>query len=897
MLTVAAGPVRITCIGVRHHSPACAGLVRDTIRRLRPAHVLIEGPADMNERLDELLLGHELPVAVFTSYRDSETRRMSWAPLCDYSPEWLALTEGRAAGAQVRFIDLPAWHRAFAGQENRYADAERRYERAVERLCREFAVDNIDALWDHLFELGDPGTLAERLAAYFELVRGDDDASPGDLAREQYMARWIDAAVADLTVGRAETAGSEHIVVVTGGFHRPALIRHVLAANGIDAAPSESSALNSGSAPVGPAIDADIAGTNSAQDSGEPLSAGQTAPGSIHAVRPEVPPSAAAGNHTAWPEVPPFAGDGIGGSYLVPFSFQRLDAFAGYQSGMPSPAYYQRLWEHGAQDAAESVTRAVVQRLRKRGQPVSTASLIGARTLTIGLSRLRGHESPSRTDVLDGLAGTLITEALDRPLPWTGRGHLPTGTDPVVVEMVAALSGSTVGRLHRDTPLPPLVHDAEAELARYEVPDTGRITVDLTTEAGLATSRLLHRLRILGIPGYTRGGGPAIGQPPELTESWRMTATEMRLPRLIEAGALGANCAEAAAARLGERFAESGTDTGALAVVLFDATLCGLSELTGRIVDSVRGLIAAAGAPAGLGQLLAVTLGLWRHDRLFGASNSPTLAALIDAAALRLLWLIEGIRGGPAPADDALLKAIAAVRDATLHAEQVLSVDRVDVVGVFQRCTAADRPPALRGASVGVVAVLAPDESPDVARAVRLSGASEVLGDFLAGLFALAREQLLEHASREHTSAAAPLGAALPGTGDPNAHPPSPADGPRAAVSSSPVEGAPAGAALLAVLDELVGGFGTEEFLGALPALRLAFAWFPPRERAIIATHLLEMRGLGGSGSALLRLPIDAGLLARAQAVEERVERQLSDYGLLGESTFSTTELSGATHE
>ena len=45
---------RLAVLGVRHHSPACARLVRETIDRLRPAYVLIEGPADMNPHLDEL---------------------------------------------------------------------------------------------------------------------------------------------------------------------------------------------------------------------------------------------------------------------------------------------------------------------------------------------------------------------------------------------------------------------------------------------------------------------------------------------------------------------------------------------------------------------------------------------------------------------------------------------------------------------------------------------------------------------------------------------------------------------------------------------------------------------------------------------------------------------------
>lgn len=114
-------------LGVRHHSPACARLVARAIATLRPAYVLVEGPADMNGRLDELLLEHRLPVAVFSHYRDKSRVATSCAPLCDYSPEWNAPREGRAAGAQVRFIDLPAWHPAFTeraeGAANRYADA------------------------------------------------------------------------------------------------------------------------------------------------------------------------------------------------------------------------------------------------------------------------------------------------------------------------------------------------------------------------------------------------------------------------------------------------------------------------------------------------------------------------------------------------------------------------------------------------------------------------------------------------------------------------------------------------------------------------------------------------------------------------------------------------------
>ncbi|MCP9977820.1 DUF5682 family protein [Actinomadura madurae] len=273
----------VTFIGVRHHSPACARLVRDTIRRLRPAYVLVEGPADFGSRVDELLLGHEPPVAIFSYHRDAERVHASWSPFCAYSPEWVALGEGRAAGAELRFIDLPAWHPAFAARSNRYADAELRYAEVTARLCREFAVDTTDILWDHLFEI-DPDGAAERLDAYFGLLRGEAEAGEDDTARESYMAEWIRAAAAD--------AGDRPVVVVTGGFHKPAL--EALAASG----------------------------------------------------------------GTRWPDVPEPAEGAAGGSFLVPYSFRRLDAFTGYQSGMPSPEYYQCLWESGPEESRVRAHRA-----------------------------------------------------------------------------------------------------------------------------------------------------------------------------------------------------------------------------------------------------------------------------------------------------------------------------------------------------------------------------------------------------------------------------------------------------------------------------------------------------------------------------------------------------------
>ncbi|MFI9768620.1 DUF5682 family protein [Streptomyces sp. NPDC052415] len=820
-------------LGVRHHSPACARLVARAIATLRPAYVLVEGPADMNGRLDELLLEHRLPIAVFSHYRDASRVATSWAPLCDYSPEWIALREGRAAGAEVRFIDLPAWHPAFTqrteGAANRYADAEARYAEATGRLCAHFSVDSVDALWDRLFEVTGPDdadALQARLDAYFDLVRGDAEADAGDRAREEYMASWVSAAVAH--------AAGRPVLVVTGGFHTPALRSLAQRGDPVRAmAPGLRAGLQPGSA-AAPGEGAEREG--SAQEGAGP----DDPPAPQEGAPPEDPPAADSGE-TPWPRIPEPPQGALGGSFLVPYSFRQLDAFAGYQSGMPSPGYYQRLWEHGPRDAAQGLLRAVAERLRGRRVPVSTADLVAARGLAQGLALLRGHPYETRVDVLDGLAGALIADDLDRPLPWTTRGSLHAGAHPVVAEMVAACTGDAEGRLHPDTPLPPLVHDVIEQLARLGLADAeGSVTLDLTDPSGLARSRVLHRLRVLGIPGFTRVSGPADGADPVFTERWEpdagrdgreaVTAGGGREAALIEAGAYGARLDEAASVLLAERAEAAGRDAGPLAGLLFDAVLCGVGPLCAELLDRLAAQVGRIGALGPLGEVLASVLGLWRHDRVFGAARGELLGGVVAGAVERVFWLAEGLHGGDG-VDLGRLGALAAARDALLHAPDLLPLTREAAADAAARIARDPLAPAdLRGAAFGLRRTLGGADDP---AAVVRTLAPDILGDWLAGLFAVAREEV---------------------TGGDES--------------------------LVDVLDDIVAALPEDGFLTGLPALRQAFAFFPPRERERIAERLLQRRGTRGSARALLRTTADPLQLARARALEENVARLLTRHGL-----------------
>jgi hypothetical protein len=73
-----------------------------------------------------------------------------------------------------------------------------------------------------------------------------------------------------------------------------------------------------------------------------------------------------------------------------------------------------------------------------------------------------------------------------------------------------------------------------------------------------------------------------------------------------------------------------------------------------------------------------------------------------------------------------------------------------------------------------------------------------------------------------------------------------------------------------------------DDFLIAVPALRQAFEFFPPREREIIASRLLDRRGLGGTGRNLLGRVVEPELVAAGMLLDERVDDVLRRAGLMG---------------
>lgn len=734
----------------------------ESIRRLKPAYVLIEGPADFNSRLDELTLSHQLPIAIYSylsgDSQEGNVHHGSWSPFVEHSPEWQALSVGHEVGATLRFIDLPAWHDSFTNILNRYADSdgetqEHRAGEYMQGLAATLCVDERDAVWDTLFEdYTDLDILSSSLKTYFAHLRNDAPGSMGNQTREAMMANWIAWAM-------AQNQGL--VLVVCGGYHAPPLERQWSML---------SSQFESGSA--------------------EPLT--------------PVPQSSALQNLRY-------------GSFLVPYTFKRLDAFTGYASGMPSPAYYQWLWSYGPEGAAKRMLQGVMTHMREKKLPVSTADLMAVQVRARGLARLRGHHHPLRSDWLDALAGALVKGALDAPLPWSYRGPIRPGTDPVLLHVMDVLAGDQAGRLAPNTPQPPLVHALWSELEAagiHVTPQPNTVELDQLTPQARERSQLLHRVALLELPGFVRNNGPQLAMSGELKERWTLSQPLEQQAALIEAGAWGATLLDAARAKLEDNLRRSGGRIEALAKCLNRAAFAGLHDLSQSVLTEMQTAVAHEPHFEALGSALGTLFALLRHGQLLGMAGAPVLEVIVEAGIDRALWLLEPPAVVPAAAVDAHIEGFIALRQIALdhlgtsHQQHAnvpdtpppLAIEVSRILAVMERKAAsAASAPVSRGAALGMVISLRMHMAQDMhssseqALAVLGSLPSAQLGDVVSGLLALAREELLHDKQ------------------------------------------------FVAGLNTQIQMLDDTDFVIALPALRGAFAWLPARERGNLAEQVLGL--------------------------------------------------------
>jgi len=342
----------IRLFGIRHHGPGSARSLQAALDAFRPDCILVEGPPDADALIDLAAHAEMAPPVALLVYRPDRPRTCAFFPFAAFSPEWVALRHGLAAGAAIRFIDLP---QAIQFADDFCAptapeDGSAPLPAAIRRdplgeLAEAAGYPDGERWWDALIEsrTGTDGDVFAAIAEAMAALREGAEADPAEAFREEAREAHMRTAI------RRAGKEFENIAVVCGAWHVPALARHdARGQSGLDAATLKG-----------------------------------------------LPKAKVA---AAW----------------APWSYERLATASGYRAGVLSPEWYDTLWHHGDRVAALWLARAAAL-LRAEDLDASPASVIEAARLAEALAGFRGRPRPSLED-LDEAARATLCFADDAPM-------------------------------------------------------------------------------------------------------------------------------------------------------------------------------------------------------------------------------------------------------------------------------------------------------------------------------------------------------------------------------------------------------------------------------------------------------------------------------------------------
>ncbi|MCJ2031727.1 DUF5682 family protein [Methylobacterium sp. J-043] len=428
----------IRLFGIRHHGPGSARSLRTALDGFAPDCLLIEGPPDADALIPLSLHEAMAPPVALLVYRPDRPRDCAFFPFAAFSPEWVAMRFGVAAGATVRFIDLPHAIQladGFGAPEAAPIDGEPVAEAAetpsapdpAKAAIRRDPLGELAALagypdgerwWDALVEsrAGADGDVFTAIGEAMAALREGAEPDPDDAFREETREAHMRAAIR-----KAAKEGFARIAVVCGAWHVPALARH------------------------------DAKGQATADTT----------------TLKNLPKTKVA---AAW----------------APWSYERLAFASGYRAGVLSPEWYDTLWHHEGRVAARWLARAAAL-LRENDLDASPASVIEAARLAEALAGFRGRSRPSLDD-LDEAAQATLCFADPAPMGLIRRKL-------VIGERLGATPPDSPG-----TPVETDFAAQCKRLRLKPGASAGEITLDLRKETDLARSHFLNRLKLIGIP-------------------------------------------------------------------------------------------------------------------------------------------------------------------------------------------------------------------------------------------------------------------------------------------------------------------------------------------------------------------------------------------------------------
>ncbi|MBS4099708.1 DUF5682 family protein [Tsukamurella paurometabola] len=489
----------------------------------------------------------------------------------------------------------------------------------------------------------------------------------------------------------------------------------------------------------------------------------------------------------------------------VPWTHSRLSSASGYGAGVTSPGWYHHLFTTEPDEVVVRWLTGVAELLRSEDVAVSSAHIIEATRLAETLAALRRRPLAGLSEVEEATLAVLCDGSTER------------------ADLVRrrAVVGERLGTVPEDLPVVPLQADIDrtARSLRFKPsPAVKQIVLDLRKPGDVERSRLLHRLRLLGVewgePAETSGKGT-------FKEGWAVQWRPELSVDVVVASVWGTTVPVAATRRLAAT-AEEATSLAEVTSALEAALLADLPDAVSVLLHAIENRAAVA---HDVDALMAALPALGRTQR-YGDTRGTDTGALADVAAGLLLRVCIGL-----PAAVTGLGEDAAVR-------LVQRVDAVeDTVGLL---TEGDRE-----RWYGALRVVA--DRPDVHGSL-VGRVTRLLLDagLLDGADAAVRLHRALSSGVPPDAKAAWIAGFLGRSGIVLVHDP----------------------AVLGVLDEWLVGLGEQEFIDVLPLLRRTFAEFDPGVRRNIGDRIGRIEG--GRTDAETR-SFDAELTGAALATAARL--------------------------
>jgi hypothetical protein len=465
----------------------------------------------------------------------------------------------------------------------------------------------------------------------------------------------------------------------------------------------------------------------------------------------------------------------------VPWTSQRLTYASGYGAGVTSPGWYAHLWRAGDHIAERWVAR-VAALLREAGLAASPASAVETVRLAEAVAAIRGRSLPGLAELTDAVLAVLC-QGDQVPLALI-HGRLVVGDE--------------LGAVPADVPTVPLHADFEATCRRLRFRPAAakrEVELDLRGQTDRERSRLLHRLRLLGINWGEPTGAESTGT---FREGWLLRWRPEYVVSLIERARYGTTVLTAAAAVVTER-AERAADFSEITALVEAAVLADLPDALPAVTAALERRSARTSDVA---HLMAATPPLARVLRYGSVRQTGTdlVRGVLDSVLVRIC---AGLAAACVALDD---QAAAAMLGALEAADAAIALAGTAVQARSWR--AAQRAVADQAGAASVLAgrctrllldtgLLTPDEAQQrLARALSAGGVAWLEGFLRGSGSLLLRDQHL-----------------------------------------------------WGLLNEWLSGLGDAAFEAALPLLRRAFSQFTGPERrqmGMLARAGLEAPGLAG---------------------------------------------------